>query len=106
VLEDCRPEQCPVVIVRVRSEAELAHRVELERLVASRDGVLHVLAGPRQWFGRVDPFSAQTLRAWIPDIAERHVFLCGPASLEHAVMTGMRKAGVPRAHLHHERFGV
>lgn len=106
VLEDCRPEQCPVVIVRVRNEAEVAHRVELERLVASRDGVLHVLAGPRQWFGKVDPFSPQTLSAWIPDIAERHVFMCGPASLEHAVMTGMRKAGVPRAHLHHERFGV
>ena len=75
-------------------------------LVASRNGVLHVLAGPREWFGRVDPFAAQTLRAWIPDVRERHVFVCGPASLEHAVMTGMRKAGVPAAQIHHERFGV
>ena len=30
----------------------------------------------------------------------------GPASLESAVMKGMRKAGVPAAHIHHERFGV
>ncbi|MFN8172167.1 MAG: ferredoxin reductase family protein [Candidatus Nanopelagicales bacterium] len=106
LLEDCRPEQCPVVIVRVRDEADVAHRIELERMVASRNGVLHVLAGPREWFGRVDPFAAQTLRAWIPDVRERHVFVCGPASLEHAVMTGMRKAGVPAAQIHHERFGV
>lgn len=106
LLEDCRPDQCPVVIVRVRDEDELAHRVELERMAAARNGVLHVLAGPRQWFGRVDPFAATTLRAWIPDMTERHVFVCGPASLEHAVVTGMRKAGVPADHIHHERFGV
>ena len=36
----------------------------------------------------------------------RHVFVCGPASLESAVMKGMRKAGVPAGHIHHERFGV
>ncbi len=106
LLEDCTPGQRPMVIVRVRSERDLAHRVELERLVASRDGSLHVLAGPRQWFARNDPFAPETLRAWIPDLADRHVFVCGPASLESAVMKGMRRAGVPAKHIHHERFGV
>jgi predicted ferric reductase len=106
LLEDCGPHQTPVVIVRVRDEYDLAHKVELERLVASRNGSLHILTGPRQWFARNDPFSAETLRAWIPDVARRHVFLCGPASLESAVMKGMRKAGVPTDHIHHERFGV
>ncbi|MBK9740533.1 MAG: ferric reductase-like transmembrane domain-containing protein [Actinobacteria bacterium] len=106
LLEDCGPHQTPVVIVRVHDEFDLAHKIELERLVASRNGSLHVLTGPRQWFTRTDPFSAQTLRAWIPDVASRHVFMCGPASLESAVMKGMRKAGVPTAHIHSERFGV
>jgi predicted ferric reductase len=106
VLEDCGPHQSPVVIVRVRHESELAHRLELERLVTARNGTLHVLTGPRQWFTRNDPFAPETLRAWIPDLASRHVFMCGPASLESAVMTGMRKAGVPTDHIHHERFGV
>ncbi len=106
VLEDCGPHQRPIVIIRVRDEADAAHRVELERMVAARNGSLHVLAGPRQWFARQDPFSPEVLRAWIPDVASRHVFVCGPASLESAVMTGMRKAGVPTDHIHHERFGV
>ena len=106
VLEDCGPHQAPVVIVRVRDEDDVAHRIELERLVASRNGSLHILTGPRHWFTRHDPFAASTLRAWIPDIATRHVFVCGPASLESAVLTGMRKAGVPSANIHHERFGV
>jgi predicted ferric reductase len=106
ILEDCGPQQRPVVIVRVRDVDDVAHRVELERLVASRDGSLHILTGPRHWFSRNDPFAPETLRAWIPDIARRHVFVCGPASLESAVMTGMRKAGVPTQNIHHERFGV
>ena len=106
ILEDCGSQQKPVVIVRVRDEDDVAHRVELERLVASRGGSLHILTGPREWFTRNDPFAPATLQAWIPDLARRHVFVCGPASLESAVMTGMRKAGVPTQNIHHERFGV
>jgi ferredoxin-NADP reductase len=106
VLEDCGPDQVPVVIVRVRNESDVAHRLELERLVAARGGTLHVLTGPRQWFTRNDPFAPEVLRAWIPDVASRHVFMCGPSSLESAVRTGMRRAGVPVGHIHHERFGV
>lgn len=106
LLEDCGPHQRPIVIVRVRDADDLAHRGELERMIAARHGELHVLTGPRHWFSRVDPFAPETLRAWIPDLPDRHVFVCGPASLEHAVMTGMRKAGVPAANIHHERFGV
>ena len=106
LLEDCGPQQSPIVIVRVRKEDDLAHRMELERLVASRNGTLHVLVGRRQVFARNDPFAPEVLRAWIPDIARRHVFVCGSASLESAVMKGMRRAGVPTDHVHHERFGV
>jgi predicted ferric reductase len=106
MLEDARPSQRPMVIVRVHGEMDVAHRIELERMAAARGGSLHVLAGPRQWFARTDPFAPETLKAWIPDLASRHVFVCGPASLESAVMKGMRRAGVPSAHIHHERFGV
>ncbi len=106
LLEDCGPHQRPVVIVRVHDDADAAHRLELERMVAARNGTLHVLAGPRRWFARNDPFAPETLRAWIPDLRARHVFVCGPASLESAVMKGMRRAGVPAGHIHHERFGV
>ena len=106
LLEDCGADQTPIVIIRVRHESEVAHLAELERMVEARGGRLHVLAGRREWFTQNDPFSPQALRQWIPDVARRHVFMCGPASLESAVMKGMRKAGVPAAHIHHERFGV
>lgn len=106
ILEDCHPDQAPIVIVRVHDHADLAHRVELEQLVAARNGTLHVLAGPRAWFAASDPFAAATLAAWIPDLAQRHAFVCGPRSLESAVTTGLRKAGMPTRNIHHEQFGV
>ncbi len=59
LLEDCGPHQRPVVIVRVHDDADVAHRLELERMVAARNGTLHVLSGPRRWFARNDPVRAR-----------------------------------------------
>ena len=42
----------------------------------------------------------------IPDITGRHAFICGPASLESAVVKGLRKAGMQSSSIHLERFGV
>lgn len=106
ILEDCHPSQSPVVVVRVSQESHVAHHGELQQLVASRGGRLVILAGPRAWFAKDDPFSAAAIRREIPDIADRDVFVCGPNSLESAVISGMRKAGVPTARIHLESFGV
>ena len=106
LLEDCHPSQTPVVIVRVSKESHVAHRDELRRLVEARNGRLVVMAGPRAWFASKDPFQAEALRRVIPDIRSRDVFLCGPNALESAVISGMRKAGVPTARIHVESFGV
>ncbi len=104
ICEDCRPDQEPVVVARVHSEAELAHRGELEHLLAARNGRMHVLSGPRTWFAD-DPFSAEAIRAAVPDIAERHAFVCGPQALQRAIVSGLRRAGVPSAQIHVETFG-
>lgn len=105
ILEDCHPHQEPIVIVRVRHESDLPHRRELERLVESRNGRLHVLTGSRHNYSRHDPFAPATLQAWIPDIRSRHAFICGPAALESAVIRGLRKAGMQTSRIHLESFG-
>lgn len=105
LLEDLRPEQEPIVVVRVHHERDLAHRVELERLVASRAGRLIVLAGPRASLTPPNPFAAEHWRALVPDLAQRHAFVCGPADLESAVHRGLRKAGMASDRIHHESFG-
>ena len=94
------------MIVRVSAEADLAHRAELEQLVESRNGTLHVLAGSRAFFSANDPFQPARLRAVIPDIAQRDVFICGPHAMESAVIAGVRKAGVATDRIHREEFSV
>lgn len=51
-----------------------------------------------------DPFQPEHLRAAIPDVEERDVFVCGPASLLAAAGNGLRNAGVPAHQIHLERF--
>ena len=106
LLEDLRPEQEPIVIVRVHHERDLAHRAELDRLIAARNGRLIVIAGPRAAMTPAQPFAAEHLALLVPDLAERHAFICGPDALESAVHRGLRRAGMAPARIHHERFGV
>ncbi len=48
---------------------------------------------------------APALVALSPDIAGHDVYVCGPDSWTAAVLRASRRAGVPAARLHRERFG-
>jgi ferredoxin-NADP reductase len=67
-------------------------------------------AGPRRapdsWIGSAsgDGDDLTTLQAWIPDIAERDVYICGPVPWSELVLKTLRDAGVPDAHVHIETF--
>jgi ferredoxin-NADP reductase len=45
------------------------------------------------------------LRRWIPDLAERDVFLCGPSTWTDGVERLAFAAGVPGSRIHSESFG-
>jgi predicted ferric reductase len=106
VIEDCTPEQRPVLIVRVRNDADFVHKAEVEALLAKRNGTLYVLSGPRHHFGGGDPFKPEMMKQAVPDVADRHVYICGPESLERAVEKSVRACGVSLDRIHVERFGV
>ncbi|MGA8245696.1 MAG: ferredoxin reductase family protein [Nocardioides sp.] len=52
---------------------------------------------------RVDDVTA--LRHWVPDIAERDVYVCGPEAWTDLVRSTLTAAGVPDDRLHLETFG-
>ncbi len=52
---------------------------------------------------RVDDLTA--LRHWVPDIAERDVFVCGPEVWTSLVRDTLLRAGLPEDRLHLETFG-
>jgi ferredoxin-NADP reductase len=40
----------------------------------------------------------------VPEIAEAEVYVCGPTAWSEAVVRAARRAGVPAARIHEERF--
>lgn len=100
-------------------DAVLLHRYAREPLFGSELEVLRRerglavvdLPGPRRtpdsWLGRIEPAvdDASALRAWVPDIAERDVYVCGPHGWAEAVRRAARAAGVPARRIHTEAFG-
>ena len=61
---------------------------------------------PDSWLGDVvgTADDLQALRHWVPDIADRDVYVCGPAALTDLVRRTLAAAGVPDDHLHLENF--
>lgn len=100
-------------------EAVLLHRYtrdplfagELDALVGERGLRVVRLPGPRRtdgsWLGAgVPPISdLDALRGWVPDLAERDVYVCGPERWTALVRRDLLAAGVPPDRVHVETFG-
>ena len=90
------------LIYRARAPEEVLFRAELEELGRRRGADLHYVLGER---GNGTLLSAEHLRALVPDIAERDVYLCGPAGMTAAVRASLRRAGVAPGHIVTEGIG-
>ena len=84
---------------------------ELHELAERRGLLVWGLTGrrraPDSWLGSgVDaPTDLAALTSWVPDVAERDVFVCGPRPWTELVLRDLRGAGVPEQHIHLENFG-
>ena len=94
-----------MVLYRVRTEADAVLLRELQSLACRRGAQVHVLAG-RTGNRSTGPFEPSRLRALVPDIGHRDVYVCGPAAMTAAVLRSLRSLGVPRAQVHAERFDL
>jgi len=96
-----------VVLYRVRDTDDAVLLGELSKLADERGAQLHLLAGRT---GAGDPpfrpFAPENLRALVPDIADRDVYVCGPPAMTDAVLDSLRALGVPRRQVHAERFSL
>jgi predicted ferric reductase len=98
----------PVTLIyRAGSWEDVLFRTEIDELAATRRVTVHYLVGRRgspELGG--DPLSARALRALVPDIRERDVFVCGPAGMVTGVRDSLRTLRVPGAQIHRERFAL
>lgn len=92
-----------VIVHRVHSERDKTFAGELATIARERGLLLHYVVGESA--GR-EPLSPAELRALVPDLAERDVYLCGPPGLIAALRRTLLRAGVSRRQLHIERFAL
>jgi len=83
---------------------------ELDVLARDRGLAVHTLAGPRRGDGSWLPAGVHpgddvaALRDWVPDVAERDVYLCGPDAWTTCVRRALLAAGTPVDQVHVEAF--
>jgi len=102
LLEDLPAGSDPVVLLRASTQEELVLGDEVRELVRARGGRVLGAFGSRHHV----TLNPQTLRANIPDLPERDVFICGPEPFTQTVARAARLAGVTPARMHVEGFGA
>jgi predicted ferric reductase len=93
------------LLYRVKHERDIVFREELEALARIRGAEIQYLPGHRQQAPRtLDPLGADGLRALVPDVRDRDVFVCGPVPMMRHVESSLRRLGLPPRQIHAERF--
>lgn len=95
-----------VALYRVAAEQDLVFAAELDRLAAERKFGLHYVVGDHTTPEGRELLSPAHLKELVPDVVEREVYLCGPTAFIDVLENELRRAGVPKRHLHIERFAL
>ncbi|MFB7051894.1 ferric reductase-like transmembrane domain-containing protein [Streptomyces vinaceus] len=90
------------LLYRAGDAGQLVLRDELEAIAAERQAALHYLVGRSD--AAYDPLAPQALRALVPDLSDRDVYLCGPPGMADATTAALLRAGVPAESIHTECF--
>ena len=99
------------VLYRADATDQLPLHGELERLADLAGHRLQTLVGPPEVGSLLpagaggDGSDASRLARLVPGLAGHEVYLCGPPAWMSLVHRAVQRAGVPRTHIHDERFG-
>jgi predicted ferric reductase len=94
------------VIYRALSDRDVILRGELEQLAQRRGTRVHYVLGDHREATAGELLSAEHLRALVPDIAARDVYVCGPPAMAEATRDSLLAAAVPRRQIVMERFAL
>lgn len=93
------------LIYRARHWEDVVFRTEIDDLIRTRGWNVHYVIGQRDLREVApEPLDAAHLRALVPDVAKRDVFISGPDSMIEAARRSLRELGVPSRQIHAERF--
>jgi predicted ferric reductase len=95
-----------VLLYRATRERDLIFRDELDRL-AERSGIrveYLVSEGAHKHRPGAAWFQPKVMRELVPDLAEREVYICGPAGMKETVTALLAEAEVEASRIHSEMF--
>jgi predicted ferric reductase len=106
LVEDMPPDLDSALIYRVVRAEDVVFRHELDALARERGVALSYVVGDHTGAEGAYRLSPEHLRDLVPDIADREAYVCGPPAMMRATEANLRRAGVPRASIHSERFAL
>jgi predicted ferric reductase len=93
------------LVYRASRWDDVVFRTELDALMKARGWKAKYVIGRRDLREVArEPLDAAHLRALVPDVKKRDVFISGPDSMIEAVRMALRQLNVPAAQIHSERF--
>jgi predicted ferric reductase len=92
------------LLYRVVHARDAIFEEELRELARSRGIVVHIIPGAEIGDDNTDLLSIPALRAGVRSITSRDCYICGPPSFIDAIRSRLERIGVPRSHIHFERF--
>ena len=100
------------MLLSFKSPADIIFRKELE-MMSARHSRLHVgvtvtsgWRGTESWTGFTGRVTSQMIGILVPDLKDRHVFMCGPEPFAQGVTGILRDMGFDLAKLYSESFGA
>lgn len=100
------------MLLSFKSPADIIFRKELE-MISARHSRLQVgvtvtsgWRGTESWTGFTGRITSQMIGILVPDLVERHVFMCGPEPFAQDLTDILRGMGFDLAKLHSESFGT
>jgi len=99
------------LFVSAKSPRDIIFRNELNWMSSRHSGIKVGITctsrctGSDSWTGLTGRCDASMLKLLVPDLFERHVFMCGPEPFMDAVTACLRGIEFPIANLHVESFG-
>lgn len=92
------------LIYRAQRWSDVVFRDELDALARLRGATVRYLVGRAGHDVPSGPLSAGWLRHYVPDVAERDVYVCGPDRMMATVAASLRALSVPASQVHSESF--
>jgi ferredoxin-NADP reductase len=90
------------LLYRASRPTDIVFADELEHITRRNGARIIWLVG-----SSTDPqlqMTAENMQRWVPDVAQRDVYLCASPSLSAAVRVALHDSGLPRQRLHEENF--